>query len=135
MGLETNGESRTVEILEVGQLYALAHAQHVRRGAQAVDQHPDVAGVQSGDLAGGVTAALNGVLDISPSGDERAENHQAEGEEGQVGDRATKPEDLSVGNQDDGQVLEDRVDGDGEELKSLGSGVDHADQEQRDGEP
>ena len=29
---------------------------------------------------------------------------------------SAEPDDLSVGNQDDGQVLEDGVDGDGEEL-------------------
>jgi hypothetical protein len=119
----------TVEILEVGQLDAFAHAQNVRRGAQAVDQHPDVSRIQSRNLAGGVTGALDGVLDISPGGNQGAEDHQTEGEQGQISDGATEPEDLSIGDQDDGQILEDRVNGNGEELESLGAGVDHADQE------
>lgn len=126
---------RTVKVLEVGQLDALAHAEHVGRGAQAVDHHPDVASIESGDLAAGIAAALNGVLDVGPGGDDGAENHQAEGEEGHVGDRATEPEDLTVGDQDNSQVLEDSVDGDGEELEGLGTGVDHADQQEGDGEP
>ncbi len=129
------GEVRTVKVLEVGQLNTLAHAKHVGRGAEAIDHHPDVASIESGDLAAGITAALNGMLDVGPGGDDGAENHQAEGEEGHVGDRATEPEDLTIGDQNDGQVLEDGVDGDGEELEGLGAGVDHADQQKRNGEP
>jgi hypothetical protein len=37
--------------------------------------------------------------------------------------------------EDDGQVLEDGVDGDAEELQGLAAGVDHADQQEGDGEP
>lgn len=105
-------EPHTVEILEVGQLDALAHAQDIGRGAQAVDQHPDVSSVQGGDLAGGVTGALHSMLDISPGSNERAENHQTEREQSEVSDGATEPENLSIGDQDNGQVLEDSVDGD-----------------------
>lgn len=129
------GEVRTVKVLEVGQLDALAHAEHVGGGAEAVDHHPDVASIESGDLAAGITAALNGMLDVGPGGNDGAENHQTEGEEGHVGDGATEPEDLTIRNQNDGQVLEDGVDGDGEELEGLGAGVDHADQQKRNGEP
>lgn len=129
------GEVRTIKVLEVGQLDALAHAEHVGRCAQAVDHHPDVASVESGNLAAGITAALNGMLDVGPGGDDGAENHQAEGEKGHVGDRATEPEDLTIGDQNDGQILEDSVDGDGEELEGLGAGVDHADQQKGNGEP
>jgi hypothetical protein len=129
------GKKRTVKVLEVGQLDALAHAEHVGRGAQAVDHHPDITSIQSGNLATGIAAALNGVLNVGPSGDDGAENHQTEGEEGHVGDGATEPEDLTIGDQDNGQVLEDGIDGDGEELEGLGAGVDHADQQESDGEP
>jgi hypothetical protein len=126
---------RTVKVLEVGQLDALAHAEHIGRGAQAVNHHPDIASIQSGNLAGGVAAALNGMLNVGPGGDNGAENHQAEGKESHVGDGATEPEDLTIGDEDDGQVLEDGVDGDGEELESLGAGVDHADQQKGNREP
>lgn len=68
-------------------------------------------------------------LDISPRSNDRAEHHQAERQQGHRGNLATKPEDLAVCNDNDGQVLEDRVDGDGEELERLGARVDHADEE------
>lgn len=42
---QRQGEIRTVKVLEVGQLDALAHAEHVGRGAQAVDHHPDVTSI------------------------------------------------------------------------------------------
>ena len=76
----------TVEVLEVGQLDALAHAEDVGRSAKAVDQHPEVTGIEGGHLAGGVTTALNGVLNIGPGVNERAEDHQTEREESQGGD-------------------------------------------------
>jgi len=37
----------SIKVLEVRQLDALAHTEHVRRAAEAVEQHPDVAGVES----------------------------------------------------------------------------------------
>ncbi len=122
----------TVKIFEVGQLDAFAHPEHVGRAAEAIEQHPHVPGVQSGDtsvgLGAGVPAeALHRVLDICPGGDDGAENHEAEGEEGHSRNGAAEPEDFAVGDQDDGQVLEDGVDGNGEELKGFGTGVDHAD--------
>jgi len=39
----------TIKVLEVGQLDALAHAKHIGRGTEAVNQHPDVSGVESRD--------------------------------------------------------------------------------------
>lgn len=75
------------------------------------------------------------MLNVGPRGNDGAENHQTEGEEGHVGDGATKPEDLTVGDQNDGQVLEDGIDGDGQELEGLGAGVDHADQQKGNREP
>lgn len=75
------------------------------------------------------------MLDIGPSGNDGADHHQTKGEQSQGCDGAAKPKNLSVCDEDDGQVLEDGVDRDGQELKSPGTGVDHADEEERDGEP
>lgn len=75
------------------------------------------------------------MLDVSPGGNQRTEHHQAEGEESQRGDRATEPKDLAIGDQDNGQVLEDGIDRDRKELKGLGAGVNHADQQKSDREP
>jgi hypothetical protein len=82
-----------------------------------------------------VASAANSGLDVGPSGNDGAEHHQAEGQQGERSHAATEPEDLSIGNDDDCQVLEDGVDRDGEELEGLGARVDHADEEERDGEP
>jgi len=75
------------------------------------------------------------VLDVRPGGNQGTEHHKAEGEESQRGDRATEPKDLAVSDQDNSQVLEDGIDGDRKELKGLGAGVDHADQQKSDREP
>jgi len=127
----------TVVVLEVHLLDNLAHAQHIGRGANNVHAHPGVAGVQGGESSRGLgrVSAVDGGLDISPGGNDGAEHHQSEGQQGEGRHAAAEPEDLAVCNDDDGQVLEDGVDGDGEELEGLGAGVDHADEEQRDGEP
>lgn len=119
----------TVKVLEVGQLDPLAHAKDVGRRAETVDQHPNVSGIERGDLGGSISAALHGMLDIGPRGDERTEDHETEREKGESRDGATEPQDFSIGNQDDGQVLEDGVHRNGEILKRLGAGVDHANQE------
>jgi len=74
-------------------------------------------------------------LDIGPGGDDGGEDHEAEGDKGHGGDGPAEPEDFAVGDQDNGEVLEDGVDGDGEELQGFGAGVDHADEEEGDGEP
>lgn len=129
----------TVEILEVGQLDSLPHAQHVRGRAKAIEQHPQIASIQSRYGVGGFRAdlpnATQSVLDICPSGDDGADYHQSEGEESHGRDGAAKPEDLAICNQNDGQVLEDGVYWNGEELEGFGAGVDHANEEERDGEP
>ena len=125
-----------VEVLEVGELDALAHAEHVRRAAEAVEEHPQVARVEGGDLRGRLRvlqrrlAAADGVdrrLDVRPGRDHGREHHEPEGEESHPGDAAAKPEHFAVRDEDDGQVLEDGVDGDREELERFRRGVDHAD--------
>jgi hypothetical protein len=130
---------RTVKILEVGQLDSLAHAKNVGRRRQAVDHHPDVTGVegaQRGSSLGRImTVGTDGGIDIGPGGDNRRQNHQSEGEQRQASDRAAEPENLTVGNQDDGQVLKDCVHGDREVLYRLGAGIDHRNQEKGDREP
>jgi hypothetical protein len=138
-----NGEKVVVEhgvkVLEVGQLDTLAHTENVGSGGQAVHKHPDVSSVESREsgsgLAGAVSVGSNGGVNVGPGGNNGRENHQSEGEQGHVGDGSTEPEDLSVGDKDDGQVLEDGVDGNGEVLNRLGTGVDHGNEEERDGEP
>ena len=133
------GGAPTVKILKVGQLDPLAHAEHIGGRRQAVDQHPDVAGVEGAEGGGGVGRAVavrgDGGVDISPGGHDRRQHHKPKREQGEVGDGAAEPEHLAVSDQDNGQVLEDGVDGHREELDGLGAGVDHADQEERDGEP
>jgi len=129
---------RTVKVLEVGQLDALPHAEDVGCAAEAVQQHPDVSAVEGRDGAtrrglGAVTRYR--VLDVGPCCDDRGEDHQAEGEERHAGHAAAEPKHLAVGDQDDGQVLEDGVDRDGEKLDGFAAGVDHSDQQERDGEP
>ena len=128
----------TVIVLEVHLLDDLAHAKHIRRGADDVHAHPRVSRVQgreSGRSLGRVGGAVNSGLDVGPGGNDGAEHHQAEGQQAERGDAAAEPEDLSIGDDDDCQVLEDGVDRDGEELEGLGARVDHADEEERDGEP
>ena len=128
----------TVIVLEVHLLDNLAHAQNVRGGAEHVHAHPRVTGVQGGDSIGSlgsVTDALDGGLDIGPSSNDGTEDHQTEGEQSHGGDAAAEPEDLTVGDDNDGQVLEDGVHGNGEELERLGAGIDHAHEQQRDREP
>nr|POE97733.1 hypothetical protein CFP56_79220 [Quercus suber] len=123
------------------ELDALAHAQEIGGGAEAVEHHPHVARIEGGDLVPGLAArrvtveAVERVLDIPPRGDHAAHDHQTKGQQGHRGDAATKPEHLAVRDLDYGQVLEDGVDGDAEELQGFGGGVDHADEEDGDGSP
>lgn len=133
------GGGHTIEILKVGDLDAFLHAQDVARGTQAVDQNPDVAGVQRAQRLGLFGAAVailtDGGADIRPGGHDTRDHHETEGEQGHGTDGAAEPQHLAVGDQDDCQVLENGVDGDAEELEGLGRGVDHGDEQQRDGEP
>lgn len=76
-----------------------------------------------------------GVLDVCPSCDHRTENHEAEGEKRNAGHGAAKPENLAVGNQNDGEIFEDGVDRDREELESFGAGVNHDDESEGYGKP
>jgi hypothetical protein len=106
---------RTVKVLEIGQLDALAHAENVGGAAEAVESHPDVARVESRDLVVGNRARVAGksMLNVGPCSNKRREDHQTKGEEGKGCHAAAEPEDFAVGNEDDGQVFEDGVDGDG----------------------
>jgi hypothetical protein len=75
------------------------------------------------------------MLDVSPSRNDGAHDHETEGEKRHGCDGASEPEHLSICDQDDCQVLEDGVDRDGEELEGPCARVDHADEEEGDGEP
>jgi hypothetical protein len=126
----------TIKVLEVGQLDALTHAQAVERSAKTVDQHPDITSIQSRDFSGRVCARCERMLNISPGGNERADNHQPEGKQGESGDGGTaKPEDLSVSDENNGQVLEDSVHRNGQKLQSFRAGENHSDEKKSNGEP
>lgn len=73
--------------------------------------------------------------DVGPSRNDGAEDHKAEAQQGHAGDRSAEPEHLAVCDQNNCQVLEDGVDGDAEELEGLATGVDHANEQEGDGEP
>nr|POE56643.1 hypothetical protein CFP56_33615 [Quercus suber] len=79
--------------------------------------------------------AVEGMLNVTPRSDHAADDHQTEGQKSHWRDTAAEPQHLAVGDQDDGQILEDGVDGDAEVLQSLGGCVDHADEEKCDGSP
>lgn len=85
----------TVKVLEVGQFYPLTHAQDISRAADTIEHHPHVTSVEGGNLGGScisfMTKALEGMLDICPRSDNRAEDHQSKGEEGHSCDGAAKP--------------------------------------------
>ena len=136
-----NRETLTVKVLEVGELDALAHAQHVRGRAEAVDQHPDVARVESRNLVGRLTSqSISGVgrermRNVRPRSNDGAKDHEAEAQQGHACDGSAEPQHLAVCDQDDGQVLEDGVDGNRKVLERPGTGVDHANEEDGDGEP
>ena len=69
----------------------------------------------------------DGVCDISPCGNDAAEYHEAKREERHASDLTPKPEDFTVGNENNGQVLEDGVNGNGQKLDGPCTSVDHAD--------
>lgn len=137
----TSLEELTVKILEVGQFDAFPHTQNVSSSAQAVEHHPKIASVQGRhSISGGLslcsrTHAGQGVLDVCPGGDDGAQNHQAKREEGHWRDGASEPQNFAVRDQDDSQVFENSVYGNGEELERPSARVNHADEKQRNGEP
>lgn len=75
------------------------------------------------------------MLNVGPCGNDRTEYHESKGEQGKAGNGTTKPEDLPVGNKDDGKVLEDGVYWNREELKRFRARVDHSNKKQTDREP
>lgn len=131
----------TVKVLEVRELYPLPHAQNVACGAEAIEKHPDVSSIERRDLLARLATRrsppvrLKRMLDIRPRRNDTAKHHQAKAEQSHAGHAAAEPEHLAISDQDDCQVLEDGVDGDAEELERFAAGVDHADEEERDGEP
>lgn len=133
------GGKRTVPILEVHLVDNLAHAQNVRSRAENVHGHPEVTGIQSRKsisiASSSAVVTRDSALDISPGSNHRAQNHETERREGDGCDGTTKPENLAIGNGDDGQVLEDGVDRHGEVLQSLGACVDHTNEDERNWVP
>ena len=130
----------TVPILEVHFLDDLAHRQNVGRSAENIHSHPRITSIQGRNGQGSLctldlSTSIERMLDISPSSNYRAENHKPECEKSGCCDASSEPQNLSICSDNDGQVLEDRVDRDREELKGFGAGIDHTDEEKGDGEP
>lgn len=126
----------TVKVLEVGQLNALAHVQAVERSANAVGHHPDITSIQSRNFGASICSGCKRMLDIGPSSNNGTDNHQTEREQSETSDsRTAEPENLSVSDQNDSQVFEDGVDGNREELQSLGARENHSNKEKSNGEP
>jgi hypothetical protein len=118
-------EGLTIKVFEVGELDSLAHSQNIGGTAETVHQHPDVTGVQGGksncSLGGVMAVVSNGSGDISPGGNDGGKNHQSEREEGHPTDGSSEPQDFTISNQDDGQVLEDGVDWNRQVLQTRGA--------------
>lgn len=75
------------------------------------------------------------MLNIRPSSNDRAENHKSEGKKGRGCDASSEPQNFSVCNDNDGQILEDCVDWDGKELERFSTGIDHTNEEKGNGKP
>lgn len=119
-----------VEVLEVGQLDSDSHEQHETGRGETVGEHPEVTQVHSVQILGGLLLSA-----VTVGGKNRGENHQKERAQGHGSDLTTEPQDLTVSDQDNGQVLEDRVDWDRQVSQGLGAGVDHGNQQKSDWHP
>lgn len=139
--VQKNALQLTVKVLEVGQLDPFPHAEHESSRAKAVQGHPDVPCVQSSNLLGrlagnGIPSVCSQCMrNISPGSDDTTGNHESKGEESHSTNRSSKPQHLAVCDEDNGQVLEDGVYGNAEELQRFDRSVDHANEEKRDGKP
>lgn len=135
-GHEQNGDGQQVvvvggvEVLEVGQLDSDSHGQDESGTGETVGKHPEVAGVHGSGILSG--PGSRGVTVTSQDG---GEDHQEERTQNHVGDLSTEPQDLTVSDQDDGQVLEDSVDRDRQALQSSGASVDHGNKHKNDRHP
>lgn len=126
-----------VEIAELGLLNTLAHAEDETGIGKTVSSHPEVADVEA-SISSGLTKLSGSRLgnrDIGPSSDDRRKNNKEERKEGHGADRTAKPDNLTVGNENDGNILEDGEDRNRKELHGLGSGVNHQDQKNRNWQP
>jgi len=77
--------------------------------------------------------SVQGVLNICPGSDDGAKDHETKREQGHTRHDIAKDELLAVGNKDDGQVLEDGIDWNGEISQRFRGCVDHANQEDGNG--
>lgn len=75
------------------------------------------------------------MCNVRPCCNDGAEDHQSEGKQGHGRNGASKPQNLTIGNQDNGQVFEDRINRDRKVSESLCAGIDHANQEKGNGKP
>lgn len=126
-GHEQNGDGQQVvvvggiEILEVGQLDSDSHGQDESSAGKAVGKHPEVAGVHGSSILSGLGS--RGVTVTSQDG---GEDHQKERTQNHMGNLSTEPQNLTISDQDDSQVLEDGVDRDRQASQGSGAGVDHS---------
>ena len=104
-GIDNSVVVHGVEVLEVGQLDSDSHEQHETGRGETVGEHPEVTQVHSVQILGGLLLSA-----VTVGGKNRGENHQKERAQGHGSDLTTEPQDLTVSDQDNGQVLEDRVD-------------------------
>lgn len=116
-----------VKVLEVSQFDSLSHVQDKGSGRETVDKHPEVTNTEQ-------TRVGVGLL-VTHTGNDGGQNHQEEGTQGHWGHRSSKEQNLTVCNEDDGQVLEHGVHWDGQELQGLRTGVDHQHEQNRDRSP
>jgi len=129
----------TVEVLEVGQLYPLSHAQDVGCSAEAVKHHPKISGIQrrdsAGSLAGSFSKACQGMLNIRPCCNDGAEDHQPKGEQGHRCDGSTEPEHLTICNEYNCKIFENGVHRNRKKLQRFCARVDHTNKEERNWKP
>lgn len=119
-----------VKVLEVGQLDSDSHVQHEGGGSETVGKHPEVSEVQTVHVFSSL-----GTSRVTVGSKNRGEDHQQERTQSKVGNLTAKPQDLTVSNQNDSQVLENGVDRDRQVNQGLRGGVNHGNKENRDGKP
>lgn len=120
----------SVKVLKVGQLDSNSHVQDERSRGKTVGKHPKIAKVQRIH----VVLSLD-TCGVTVCGKNRGEDHQQKGAQGHCGDLTAKPQNFTVGNQNDGQVLEDGVNWNRQVHQSLRGGVDHSNEKKSNRKP
>lgn len=118
-----------VQVGKVKIFNALAQEEDKASVGQAVAKHPKVADVKTAEERNSLSRGFGGSLGsdgkIGPSSDNRGKDNDDKGEESERSDLTTKPNDFTVSNEDDSDILKDGEDWNGEVLHGLGRGVNH----------